>query len=180
MRQASFGFLKDYKKEFGGSLLEGKRKSQRPLSTKHPTHLVLKSYGNAYFNPGNRKIQELIQRQSKKYGIKLYDSSLNWSHIHLLILIPSRKAYKAFIRTLTALLVRSISKAKGKSLKGLFDLRPFTKVLSWGRQFKKVIEYHTLNDLEAHGLITRKKAAPKQAFCIYAHNLGKIPKGPEK
>jgi len=36
MRQLGFSFQNDYKKEFGGSLLQGKRKSARPLSTKKP------------------------------------------------------------------------------------------------------------------------------------------------
>jgi hypothetical protein len=36
MRQLSLGFLNDYKKEFGGSLLIGKRKTARPITVKKP------------------------------------------------------------------------------------------------------------------------------------------------
>ena len=159
MRQTGFGFIKDYKKEFGGSLLAGKRKTARPLSVKNPIHLILKSTGSSCFALGNRKIESLIKSHAEKYGIKLYEISLNWSHIHLLIKLPSREAYLAFIRTITSLLVSLLSKLKGKSLKGLFDLRPFTKILSWGKQFKTVIKYHELNDLEGRGLFVRKKKA---------------------
>lgn len=165
MKQTSFNFVNDYKKEFGGSLILGKRKSRRPLSTKHPIHLVLKSTGSSHFNPGNRRIDKLIRDQAKKYGIKVYDIALSWSHIHMLLKLPSRMAYLSFIRTVTALLVRLVSKKK------IFDLRPYTKVLSWGRQFKKVVEYHTLNTLEALRLVTRKEQSqpgrkkPRGATC---------------
>ncbi|MBS1969541.1 MAG: hypothetical protein JSU04_04515 [Bdellovibrionales bacterium] len=157
MRQTSFQFINNYKKEFGGSLLTGKRKTARPLSFKNPTHLILKSTGSHCFVPDSRKIERIINSQANKYGIKLYKLSLNWSHIHMVMLLPSKKAYLAFIRTLTSLLVSLLSKLKGKSLKGLFNLRPFTRILSWGRDFRNVINYHELNDMEARGFKRTKK-----------------------
>ena len=160
MRQASFGFLKDYKKEFGGSLLQGKRKTARPLSTKQPIHLVLKSTHSRPFLPSNRKLEKLFRTQAQKYGLKIYDLALNWSHIHALITIPSRQAYHAFIRTLTAAIVKVLSLSWGKSLKGLLDLRPFTRILSWGREFTSVRGYLELNQMEARGLIHRPSSLP--------------------
>jgi len=157
MRQLGFGFQKDYKKEFGGNLLCGKRKSARPLSTKKPIHLILKCSGKSVFNPTNRKLENLIRNQANKYGIKIYEVALNWTHVHLLIKLPSREAYVAFIRTVTSLIVRFVSKANGMNLKSIFNLRPFTKILSWGRQFQTVVEYIELNTLEALGLIVRSK-----------------------
>jgi len=159
MRQVSFGFLKDYKKEFGGSLLKGKRKTARPLSTKNPIHLVLKSTGGRYFQPTSRKLEKIFRVQASHYGIKIYDLALNWSHIHALITIPSRQAYLAFIRTLTSALVRVLAKLTGQSLEGLFDLRPFTRILSWGREFTSVKGYLELNQMEALGLIFRRDKA---------------------
>ena len=157
MRQTGFSFIKDYKKEFGGSLLIGRRKTARPISIKKPMHLILKSTGASCFVPGSRKLENLIRAYAAKHGIKIYEVSLNWSHIHMLMKLPSKDAYLAFIRTVTSLIVAYLSKLKSKNLRGLFDLRPFTKILSWGKQFKTVIEYHELNDQEARGLIVRKK-----------------------
>ena len=162
MRQTNFEFLKDYKKQFGGSLLVGKRKSARPISTKHPLHLVLKSSDKSYFNPTNSQLEKIIRTQAEKYSITIYDYALNWSHIHVLLRVPSRRDYLAFIRTLTALIVAYLSKALGKNLKGLFDLRPFTRVVSWGRDFKRAFDYQTLNQLEALGMITRVKKNKKR------------------
>jgi len=180
MRQLGFSFQNDYKKEFGGSLLQGKRKSARPLSTKKPTHLILKCSGKSVFNPSNRKLEKLIRHQANKYGIKVYEVALNWSHFHLLIKLPSREAYVAFIRTVTSLIVSFVSKSKGfvskgngvnlktkdLDLKSIFDLRPYTKILSWGKQFQRVVEYVELNTLEALGLIVRaKKDSARKKFC---------------
>ena len=87
---------------------------------------------------------------------------MNWSHIHMIFMIPSREAYKAFIRTLTAAMVRAISKFAGKTLKGIFDLRPYTRILEWGRDHRNVMNYHDLNDLEARGYIKRPKRPKKK------------------
>jgi REP element-mobilizing transposase RayT len=163
MRQTCFGFLSDYKKEFGGSLLVGKRRSARPLSTKLPLHLVLKCCARAYFNPGNRSLEKILRDHAFKFGLKIYDISLNWSHIHLLILIPSRAAYTAFIRSVNAALVRFISAKLGKVLTQIFELRPYTRILSWGREFLGVQAYLKLNDQEARGLLDRKKIKSTKA-----------------
>ncbi len=156
MRQASFSFIKDYKKEFGSSLLEGKRKTKRPLSTKHPLHLILKSSCGGVFNPGNVSLENLIRSQTKKFGIKIYELALNWSHIHFILKIESRKNYNKFIRSLTAAVAKQIRKLK-PHLEVIFDLRPFTRIISWGRDFKRVLEYALLNQMEAFGLVTRVK-----------------------
>ena len=157
MRQFKFGFMNDFKNYFGGSLLKGTRKSARVLSTKKPIHAILKCSGSKFFNPGNVSLEALIYSHASKYKIKIHRISLNWSHIHMIFMIPSREAYNAFIRTLTAAMVRAISKYVGKSLKRLFDLRPFTRILEWGRDYKNVMTYHDLNDLEARGYIKRPK-----------------------
>jgi len=163
MRQTVFDFFGECKREFGGSLLEGKRKTARPLSTKEPIHLVLKSTGNRVFFPGDRRIENIIRNNAVKYKIKLYRISLNWTHVHAIIQIPDRKAYNSFIRTVTAELVRLISKIKKMDLTGLFGLRPFTKIISWGRQLKSLFGYHDLNDLEAFGYIKREKKVKKKS-----------------
>ncbi len=161
MRQTSFSFLKDYKKEFGGSLLPGKRKSKRPLSTKNPLHLILKSSHRSFFNPGNLSLENLIRSQARKFGIRVYDLALNWSHIHLMIRIKSRDDYNKFIRSLTAILAMRIRLAKPQ-LKVIFDLRPFTRILSWGRDFKRGLDYQILNQLESLGFLIRPKRRKKQ------------------
>lgn len=163
MRQTSFGFLKNYKKEFGGALLIGKRKGKRPISTKHPLHLVLKSTHKNLFNPGNLSLEKLIRSQAEKFGVRLYDLALNWSHIHCLVQVKNREDYIKFIRSLTSVLVTKIRKSK-RQLKEIFTLRPFTRILSWGRDFKRGLDYQMINQMEALGLIVRtKRKKPKRS-----------------
>ena len=194
MKQTSFRFLKDYKKEFGGSLLIGKRKTRRPLSTKAPIHLILKANQKAVFSPSNRSLQNLIRNTAKQFDIHLYDLAVNWSHIHFLIRIKSREDYVRFIRALSSLLSQAVLKSKkrtafqngsqsqvrnsqisktqgsdkdvftenSENTAKLFTLRPFTRILSWGMDFKPAFQYLTTNQLEAFGLVWRSKEHPSR------------------
>jgi len=152
MRQTAFEFFGKNVRKFGGELLVGKRKTVRPLSTKEPIELVLKSEGHNVFFPGDRRIESLFHKHAHKYGVKLYRVSLVWNHVHLLIKISDRDDYKAFIRTVTAALVSLISQIRKVDFRGLFTLRPFTRIVAWGRDFRNMHEYHDLNEMEAFGL----------------------------
>ena len=156
MRQVAFSFLQDYKKEFGGSLLIGKRKDKRPLSTKHPIHLILKSCHKRVFNPSNMSLEKLIRDQAKKFNIKIYDMAVNWSHIHLVIQLKDKNDYTRFIRSLTSIMASKIRKVF-PCLKEIFTLRPYTRIISWGRQFKNALQYQVINKMESFGLIKRDK-----------------------
>lgn len=136
--------------EFGGSLLKGKRKSQRPLSTKNPMHLVLKSSnakGRYAFNPTDQKLKTLIHQMARRFRVRVYSDAINWSHIHLVIRIYQRQDYVKFIRGLSGAMVLKL-----KAPKGFFEIRPFTKIGSWGRQFQVWREYLVRNQLQARGL----------------------------
>lgn len=169
MKQLKMNFLNNYKKEFGGSLLIGKRKEARPLSNKHPIHLVIKSCHKGVFNPGNFSLEKLIKNQAKKFNIKVYDFAVNWSHIHLLIQLNNKNDYVKFIRSLTSILAQRIRQsAYCKKLSSthtvllgkVFSLRPYTRILTWGRQMKNVLNYQIINQLEAAGHIVRKSKRP--------------------
>jgi REP element-mobilizing transposase RayT len=124
MRQTGFSFLKNYKKEFGGSLLVGKRKTQRPLSTKMPIHLVLKSSHSRLFRPDDLRLAHLFKKEARRFGIKVYDFAVNWNHIHFLIQIPSRESYVRFIRAVTSGIVVVLSHKFGREMTG-----PYTSPL---------------------------------------------------
>jgi len=174
MKQTTFSFLKDYRKEFGGSKLVGHRKSMRPLSTKQPIHLILKASNKRYFHPGQRSLENLIRKTGHRFGVKIYNQALNWTHVHLLIQVPSRHAYKAFIKVLVAELTKQISKTYKTTLKSILDLRPYTRIVSWGREFKILIQYHELNRMEACGLIRRPKKLKKNMRVLSECLIAKI------
>lgn len=151
MKQLSL--IKKEKTDFGGSLGKGKRKSKRPLSTKKPMHLIIKSErarGKFAFNPSDQKMKMLIVQMANRFGIRLYTSAFNWSHIHLVIRIDSREQYNSFIRALTGAMVLKL-----KASKGFFTFKPFTKIGTWGRQFRSWLYYSEKNQLQAWGLSRR-------------------------
>jgi len=161
MRQLNFEFIRDYKRSFGGEDLIGRRKSQRPLSTKCPTHLVLKSNLPSVFNPGDGSLNRLIRRTANKFDIQIYDLAINWSHIHFLIQVFDRKDYVRFIRALTSYLAMCVKKRNPDETTKLFTLRPFTRIVSWGRDYKNTIFYVFKNILEAGGWLKRDKTKKK-------------------
>ncbi len=158
--ESDFEASKKSKIGHGGSLLEGKRKGRRALSTKHAIHLVLKSNLKGVFSPGNRRLEQLIQNTAERFHIRVYSTALNWSHMHFVIKIKDRKNYNAFVRVLTSALAIKIRKYKNFAGK-VFTLRPFTRILNWGRDFKNVLSYLEINQLESSGFLIRSKKTKK-------------------
>jgi REP element-mobilizing transposase RayT len=141
MRQASL-FPGKYPIHHGATLARGRRKSLRPLSTKRPIHIVLKSKREIY---SRRAIIEAeLHRMCTRFGIRLYDVATASDHVHFVARIPSRKLYVAFIRSLTGLLARRFGK-------NLWALLPFSRVAHWGRAFMKLKKYLAQNREEAAG-----------------------------
>lgn len=77
--------------------------------------------------------------------MRIYSMAQNWNHIHLVIRVKSRASYRSFIRALTGAMVL-LKKAE----KGFFDLSPYTKIASWGRQFQNLKNYIYKNELQAN------------------------------
>ncbi len=125
MQESDFKASNKSKKEHGGSLLEGKRKGRRALSNKHAIHLVLKSDLKGVFNPGNRRLEQLIRNTAERFQVRIYSTALNWSHIHCVMKIKDRKDYNAFIRVLTSILALRIQNTKASQAKcSLFGRSP--------------------------------------------------------
>ena len=102
-------FFKDTtgpQKFFGGALLEGKRKSMRPLSSKESIHFVLRSSwamgSDSFIAQRNRgHVDRIISRFAKKFGVRIYERAINSNHIHLLLKMTSRRLYRAFIKAVS-------------------------------------------------------------------------------
>ncbi len=160
----SFDYLKI--KDFGGSLIKGNPREQRPISTKRPMHLVLRSSlakGDRSFlnSKRSRRIHKVIHRAAKHQNVKIYRYANSGNHLHMIILPASRVAYLKFIRVISGLIARmTLGVERGKALGIQFwDARPFTRILEWGKDFKKSCAYLRQNTLEALGFIpyqTRK------------------------
>ena len=159
MKQFELGFIKNQKsaKCFGGELLTNKRKSKRPLSPNLPLHLVLRSTSKIVFSPHNFRLEKLIHQIANESNIRIYEFAINWSHLHFVILAKTREDYNYFVRVLSSKLAMAIQKSQTIKAKKLFALRPFTRILTWGRDFKNARAYMILNQKESRGEIKREK-----------------------
>jgi len=157
-------------KDFGGSLVKGNPREQRPISVKRPMHLVMRSSlakGESSFLKTRyaRQIRSMIDRSARATGIKIYRYANSGNHLHLIVMASSRTAFKRFIRTISGLIARLILGAERGKAMGIqfWDARPFTRILEWGRDYRQVCAYLLQNTLEAFGFIPylpRKKKRP--------------------
>ena len=158
-KQLQFGFAcmnQKNSKIFGDETLIGKRKTARPLSDKKPIHLVLRSSSVKVLTPTNKSLKRLIYTLAEKYSIKIYELALNHNHIRFVIKLKDKELYKFFIRELTSKMAQAIRK-KLPHLKTILSLRPFTRILDWGKDFENVVDYIILNIEESMGWVVRKK-----------------------
>jgi len=164
MKARQLKFFDDKKIEHGGELAIGKRKQARPLSTKKPIHLVLRS--NSATGPTSlllhsRFIRSLIAFLCKRFAIVLYEFSVNSTHVHLLIRVRNREGFKNFVRVFCGRSAMHITGARrGKPLREKFwDILPYTRLAEWGRAFEIVRKYVAQNQLESLGIIPYRPRA---------------------
>lgn len=141
MKQLSL--IKAEKPIHGGDLNLGKRKTLRPLARHRPIHLVLKARNSFPGDDGASVLKE-AQRLAAKFGLTILDHAVANDHLHLVLTIPGRNEYNSFIRALSGLLARRFGK-------GYWKQAPFTRVASWGREFRVLEKYLEKNRLEAAG-----------------------------
>jgi len=152
-------------KAFGGILLKkAKNRHGRPLSTKLPIHLVLKSLqargAFSFYKPANRTIiQHSIKTLSQRYGVQVLQFANGGNHLHLLIRLSNRFAYSSFIRALSGTIALKVTGAnKFKGLKKKFwDHRPFTRIVVGWHGYQIAKDYVLLNALEALKIIPYQK-----------------------
>jgi REP element-mobilizing transposase RayT len=139
--------LKKPKTEFGGSLeSKGKRKTERPLDRNRPMHFVLKSNKAIVLIRNQRSLRKIIGKQAGTFGIKIYSETVQKDHWHIVLRITNRRLYRGFIRALTGLVARLLGK-------GVWRLRPYSRLVNWGRDFGQVSDYLLLNECEVAGIV---------------------------
>jgi REP element-mobilizing transposase RayT len=164
--------LKKEKELFGGSLIKGHARAERPLRSHFAMHLILRSskatglYSMLHKN-NKSQIETLIKAAAAKQNIRIYKFANVGNHLHMLIRVKRRKAYQAFIRAITGQIARIVLGAKkGQAVLGFYknsqvkekfwDYLPCTRLVSFAKKSYAIAkDYVTLNLLEGLGLITR-------------------------
>jgi hypothetical protein len=169
---------------FGGSLLKfSHAKVARPLSSKQALHIVLRSEwvqregSTRSFLKHERVIRNTLLKQGRRHGVKVYRVANAGNHLHLLVRFTKRRGLQNFLRGSCGLIARKVmgtergraqrtsaDKSAQPKKQSFWSQRPFTRIVSWGRDFDSVLSYVKLNSLEALGFLDRKftKALPTQ------------------
>lgn len=192
MKQQSF--FKASTKEHGGILAQGKRRSLRPLSTKHPLHLTLRSdcaQGQHSLLRHRPRIERILKSSAARFNIRVYESAICGNHLHLVLRGKRRIDLQNFFRVFAGHLAQEILRefplrpgerpsgggalepqsehpgqrqpggastpqskmkkrpAHPKNQRKFWALLTYTRVLTWGREYKRVVQYLIQNTLEA-------------------------------
>lgn len=167
MRQTNLEIFKSrVPKAFGGSRLKSHAKVKRPLATKQPLHLVVKSSYATGARSMLRKrnasrIEAIIRSQARLKGLRVYHFVNVGNHLHLVLRVDhrslqtGRRAYRAFIRAVTGLIARHVLGAERGAAQGakFWQARPFTRIVTWGRDYLGLSGYMLKNQLEAIGFV---------------------------
>ncbi len=143
--------------QHGGDIRKGRRKLARPVDTKRPMHLVLRSTRAkgrwSLLAPGNgRMVRKLVFALAGPSEVRVYDFANSGNHIHLLVRARTRRGFQRYLRALTGLLARQITGARrGQRIGKFWDALAFSRVVSWGRDYSQAKKYLGLNRLEAMG-----------------------------
>lgn len=166
-RSKQISFLKPQANVHGGVATAGNPREKRPLSTKLPIHLVLKSSRAVGARSMLRKqtakdVKAIVDAHAKVNGVKVYRYANSGNHLHLVVKITNRALFLKFLRVVSGLIARLVlgaekNAAKLKSGGKFWDARPFTRVSEWGRAFDSLCRYLTLNTLEALGFVKHSR-----------------------
>jgi REP element-mobilizing transposase RayT len=173
-----FSFIPKPKKEHGGSLAVGKRRAARPLKIKQSHHVTLKSHhavGPRSLFRHKKMILSLINKNSVRFQVKVYEYAIQGNHIHLLVKAQSREGLQNFFRVFAGHAQRILkdhplkvdpgsapadrksdsersqkkqSVGCQKNQRVFWSYLLYSRVVSWGREFKKVAAYVQKNTLE--------------------------------
>ncbi len=160
------------RKDHGGSLALRKRRARRPLNLKQSHHITMKSrhaVGSRSLFRHKKMILSLIKKNSSKFQVSVYEHAIQGNHIHLLVKAQTRAGLQNFFRVIAGHIAQKIlkecplkptpggasSKTKGceKNQRKFWNYLLYSRIITWGREFKLVAKYIQRNTLELLHLI---------------------------
>ena len=179
------GLEKGAAKSHGGDLAKGKRKTFRPVDPKQALHVVLRS-SNArgalsMLHPAHcNHIEKFVYQTARRRGVRVFRFANVGNHIHLLIQVPTREAWKRFSKELSGGIAQIVTGArKGAALKrssdasipesakrAFWDHLLFTRIVSFGRDFKGMARYLIKSLFEAASVPMRALLAQGYRVCM--------------
>jgi hypothetical protein len=138
-------------------------------------------------------IRFLLERLQLRWGVRVYRYANAGNHLHLLVRARSRSEWQAFIREFAGGVAMLVTGArKGSPLerktagegpeggrRGFWDELVFTRIVGWGRDFRKVSDYVCFNLWEGLGIPLRRYLS-RGYRCLEISEDGAllVPRGP--
>lgn len=172
---------------FGGSLLKGSHpKKKRIFREKLALHIVMKSsqaLGKNSLLRYNEQIDRELERQAARHSVKVFAAANGGNHLHLLIQTRTREQLSAFLRSFSGRVAQLVVGRKTESQRRAFktrfwDARPFSRLVSWGQDFKNVCRYLGINAAESLLGFCREAARDMDKQIENAIRSGQLRKSP--
>jgi REP element-mobilizing transposase RayT len=161
-KQLSFAAkgLEKPKVAFGGHSFKTNAKSKRPISSKLPIHLVMRTDGRKFSMRKPRAfriVDRIVDQTAEKYRVRIYEFANVGNHLHMVIKLPHLREWAKFIRELSGRIAQEMQELRGPEKGEKFWIfKPFTRVVaSWGKAYRDCCDYVILNRLEGEGHICR-------------------------
>ncbi len=147
---------KNQKKNHGGQESKGKRKGARPIATKRPMHVTLKSTrARGHWNMLRHAsgVENAIHETARRFQVRILRFQNVGNHLHLGLQASTRENFQNFLRVVTQKIMFLITKARKGSPQGRFWRHlAFSRVVEWGPDWRNVKNYFERNRLEAEGM----------------------------
>ena len=164
MRQTSFLKKLGYTSQasHGGDKSRGKRKVRRPLDSRFPVHLILRSEaakGALSLLRQQNRIYKLVMFKADTFHVKIEGYANVGNHLHIKARFKNRASFQNFLRTIAALIARVVTGARrGHAFGKFWSALAYTKVVKVWQQEKRLDKYIVANNIEAqHGAAARTK-----------------------
>ena len=155
--ELDFGRAHAPRREHGGDVDAKLRKLARPLDAGLALHVVLHSSRArgewSFLHRRNRsRVEKLLYSEAPKNGVRLDRIANVGNHLHLLLRYMQRADLQRFFRVAAGLIARAVTGArKGRKIGKFWDSTLYSRLVTWGREWKAVCAYFVKNNLEAIG-----------------------------
>jgi putative transposase len=163
--QFSFAMPAEFapRKEHGGSLSVGRRKRRRPLALKKSHHVIMRSEkaaGVRRLTRHSELIHRVLRRAALLFNVRIYKLAIASNHLHVSVRGKKREDLQNFFRVAAGHIAQGILRefplAKDSSVQSarrFWNHLLYSRIVEWGREFRRVIAYIHQNTLEAEGII---------------------------
>lgn len=95
-------------------------------------------------------LRTFLPAKARYFGVRIFHYAILGNHLHLLIQVKQRTALTGFLRVISGVIARKAMGAEKGAAKGghFWEGRPYSRVITWGREFRNVLAYVERNALE--------------------------------